>query len=145
MRNSREKNFSSSSANAKPRVLGMPVDIGIELRRKELAVDHVAFQLGHVDAVGGKAAERLVERGGQIAHPKDKSGDQRARALLGPVRLARQHHEARGVVGLVLDVFGEDFEAVDFRGRREAIAATLLSLRSETSRALPAVSARRSA
>ena len=81
---------------------------------KKFAVDHVAFQLGHVDAVGGKAAERLVERGGQVAHPENKSGDQRPRALFGPVRLARQHHEARGVVGLVLDVLGQDIEAIDF-------------------------------
>jgi len=43
-------------------------------------------------------------------------------------------------VGLVLDVLGEDLEAVDLAARREAIAATLLSPRSEMSRALPAVS-----
>ena len=30
--------------------------------------------------------------------------------------LARQHHEAGGVVGLVLDVLGQDIEAVDFGG-----------------------------
>src|SRR6185312_16315271 len=44
-------------------VVGMAVDIRIELCGEEVAVDHVAFELGHVDAVGGKAAERLVERG----------------------------------------------------------------------------------
>ena len=98
-------------------VVGMAVDIGIELRGEEIAVDHVAFQLGHVDAVGGKAAHRLVERGGQVAHPENESGDQRPRALLGPVRLARQHHEARGVVGLVLDILGQDIEAIDFGGQ----------------------------
>src|SRR3984885_2083368 len=63
-------------------VVGMAVDIGIELRGKEIAVDHVAFQLGHVDAVGGKTAHRLVERGGQVAHPEYKSGNQRPRSLL---------------------------------------------------------------
>ena len=96
-------------------VLGMAIDVGIELGGEEITVDHVAFQLGHVDAVGGKAAHRLVERGGQVAHPEDKSGDQRPRPLAGPVRFARQHHKARGVVGLVLDVLGQNVEAIDFR------------------------------
>src|SRR6202790_989871 len=72
-------------------VLGMALDVGVKLRGEEIAVDHVAFELGHVDAVGGKAAHRLVERGGQIAYPEDKGGDQRPRFLFGPVRLTRQH------------------------------------------------------
>ena len=38
-------------------------------------------------------------------------------SLGGPFLVARQHHEARGVVGLVLDIFGQDIEAVDFRGK----------------------------
>ena len=91
----------------------MAVDIGVELRGGEIAVDHVAFQLGHVDAVGGEAAERLVERGRKVAHPENKSRHQRPGALFGPLVLACQHHEARGVVGLVLDVLGQDVEAVD--------------------------------
>ena len=45
------------------RVVGVAVDLGEELGRGELAADHVALQLGHVDAVGGEAAERLVEGG----------------------------------------------------------------------------------
>ena len=72
MRTSREKNSSSSSARSQRRVLGMAVDVGEELRRGELALDHVALQLGHVDAVGREAAERLVERGGHVAHAEDK-------------------------------------------------------------------------
>ena len=123
-------------------VVGMAVDVGIELRGEEIAVDHVAFELGHVDAVGGEAAHRLVERGGQVAHPENKSGDQRPRALLGPVRLARQHHEARGVVGLVLDVLGQDIEAVDFGGQpRGDRGAALVAALGDDARALPAVSA----
>ena len=93
----------------------MAIDVGVELGREEIAVDHVAFELGHVDAVGGEAAERLVERGGQVAHPENKSGDQRSRSLPGPVSLARQHHKARGVVGFVLDILGQNIEAIDFR------------------------------
>src|SRR3954447_2447894 len=96
-------------------VVRMAVDIGVELGGEEIAVDHVAFELGHVDAVGGEAAERLVERGRQVAYPENKSGDQWARALDGPVLLARQHHEARGVVGLVVYILGQDIQAVDFR------------------------------
>src|SRR4030088_2354202 len=56
-------------------ILGMAVDVGVELRGEEIAVDHVAFQLRHVDAVGRKSAHRLVERGGQVAYPENKSGD----------------------------------------------------------------------
>src|SRR5579871_3928127 len=79
-------------------VVRMAVDIGIELRGEEIAVDHVALELGHVDAIGGKAAQRLVERSGQVAHPEDEARDQWPRVLLRPLLLARQHHEARGVV-----------------------------------------------
>src|SRR5215470_16478746 len=43
-------------------VLRMALDVGIELRREEIAFDHVAFELGHVDAIGGEATEHLVER-----------------------------------------------------------------------------------
>src|SRR6266850_6460072 len=38
------------------------VDVGVELSDGEMAVDHIAFELGDVDAVGGEATERLVER-----------------------------------------------------------------------------------
>src|SRR5215212_8309907 len=55
------------------RVLGMAVDLGEELRRGELAADHVALQLGHVDPVGREAPERLVERGRQVADVEDEA------------------------------------------------------------------------
>src|ERR1700723_959690 len=51
----------------------MTLHVGIELRGGEAAANHVAFQLGHVDAVGGKAAQRLVQRGRDIAHLENKS------------------------------------------------------------------------
>src|SRR6266705_169163 len=41
-------------------VVRMAFDVGIELRGEEIALDHVALELGHVDAVGGEAAERVV-------------------------------------------------------------------------------------
>src|SRR5438034_2422199 len=53
-----------------PAVVGMAFDVGIELRGEEVALDHVAFELGHVDAVGGEAAQRLVERGRDVLHPE---------------------------------------------------------------------------
>ena len=48
----------------------------------------------------------------------------------GPVLFARQHHEAGGVVGLVLDILGQDIETVDFgrqpRGDRGAMLVAAL-------------------
>src|SRR5688572_10091204 len=40
-------------------VVRMPVDLGQELGGGELAADHVALELRHVDAVGGETAERF--------------------------------------------------------------------------------------
>src|SRR5438270_11509387 len=42
-------------------VLRMAVDIGVKLGGEEIAVHHVALQLGHVDAVGGEPAHGLIE------------------------------------------------------------------------------------
>src|SRR5580693_1157163 len=58
-------------------LLWVPVDIGEELGRGELPAFHVALELGHVDAVGGEAAKRLVECGGNVAHAKDEGRDHR--------------------------------------------------------------------
>src|SRR2546423_14469109 len=44
-----------------PAIVGMAFDVGIELRSEEIALDHVAFELGHVDAIGGEAAHRFIE------------------------------------------------------------------------------------
>src|SRR5262245_18522861 len=65
-------------------VFGVAFDIRIELRSEEVALDHIAFELGHIDAVGGKAAERLVERRGHVAHPKQERGNHRAAVARGP-------------------------------------------------------------
>src|SRR5579883_1437377 len=53
-------------------------DVGVELGGEEIALDHVALELGHVDAVGGEAAQRLVERGRHIAHAEQECGDNRS-------------------------------------------------------------------
>jgi hypothetical protein len=55
------------------RIVGMALDVGVEQRRGEGA-ELVALQLGHVDAVGGEAAHRLVERGRHVAHAEDEGG-----------------------------------------------------------------------
>src|SRR4029077_14771528 len=94
----------------------MAFDVGIELRGEEIALDHVALELGHVDAVGGEAAERLVERGRHVAHPEQERGDDGAVVGARPSRLARQYDEPRGVVRLSLEVLAENLESVDSRG-----------------------------
>src|SRR5258708_15069945 len=48
-------------------IVRVALDVGVELGREEIALDHVALELGHVDSVGGEAPERLVERGRDIA------------------------------------------------------------------------------
>jgi len=42
-------------------LVGVAFDVGVELGLGEAPADHVALQLGHVDAVGGEAAQRLVQ------------------------------------------------------------------------------------
>src|ERR1700752_2263094 len=41
-------------------VFGMGLEIGVELGRREGGSDHVALDLGHVDAVGGEPTQRFV-------------------------------------------------------------------------------------
>src|SRR5215208_4769311 len=100
----------------------MAVDLRVELGCQELALEHVAFELRHVDAVGRETAERLVERGWKIAHPEHEARHGRAVARGGPARSFGQDDEAGGVVRLVLHVLGEDLEAVylsrEARGER---------------------------
>ena len=57
--------------------------------------------------------------------------------LLAHFGVARQHDEARGVVGLVLDVLGEDVEPVDLGGepRRDGGARLVAGLRDLARRA----------
>ena len=94
----------------------MAVDVGEKLRRGELAVDHVAFELRHVDAVCGEAAKRLVKRGRHVAYSKNKSRDHGPVAARRVARRLRQDDETRRVMRLVLDVLAEIVEAVDIAG-----------------------------
>ena len=108
----------------------MAFNVGIEPRCSERAVDHVALELGHIDAVGGKATHRLVERGRHVTHAEDEGGLDRLAAALGCLGLPRHHKKARGVVRRVLDVFGENVEPVDLRGEaaRDGADALLAAL-----------------
>src|SRR5690242_3402486 len=78
------------------RIVGMALDVGIELRGEEVALDHVAFELGHVDPVGGEAAKGLVKRGRDVADLEDEGGEHQPVAALGPPALAREYDEAGG-------------------------------------------------
>src|SRR5476651_2372327 len=75
-------------------VVRMALDVDIELGREKTPLDHVALELGHIDAVGGETAERLVERGRHVAHPEQESGDDLAFAVACPFFLTREHNEA---------------------------------------------------
>ena len=131
MRISREKKRSSSSACFDIGVVGMALDVGIEQRRGELAAELVALQLGHVDAVGGKAAHRLVERGRHVADAEDEGRHHRSRRRCGaldPLLGLGQHDEAGDVVVGVLDILLDDVEAVE--RRRPARGASAAMVRS---------------
>ena len=109
---------------------GMALDVRIELGRGEGAAELVGFQLGHVDAVGGETAHGLVERGGHVAHPEHKAGDDRLILGLGVVRLAGQDQEAGRVVVLVLDIVAQHLEPVDLAGElgRDRRAARIAAI-----------------
>src|SRR6516162_11819336 len=74
-------------------ILRMALDIGIELRRRKRTVDHVALELGHVDAIGGEPAQRLVKRRRYIAHSEQKGRHRRSTAWRPPC-LARHDQKA---------------------------------------------------
>ena len=76
----------------------------------------VAFKLDHVDAVGGKAAHRLVKRRGHVADAKDERGHGRTAALFGPGLLARHDDKARRVVTGIFDIGAQDLQTVGLGG-----------------------------
>jgi hypothetical protein len=97
-------------------VLGVALDIGVELGGGEAAADHVAFQLGHVHAIGREASQSLVQSRRNVSDTEDEGGDH-ILGTAGQVGLARHHQKARGVVGLIFDMAGEHVQTVDF-GRK---------------------------
>src|ERR1700719_356057 len=93
----------------------MALDVGIELGRRERPLQHVAFELGHVDAVGGEAAKRLVERGRDVAHLEHERCQYRPIIGRWPLGLTGKYDEARRRMRRVLNVLGENIESVNFR------------------------------
>src|SRR5690625_968928 len=94
-------------------VVGMRFDVGEELRREEQPADHVALQLGHVDTVGGESAERLVQRGRNVAYVENERRDGRTVALRYGAGLTAEDDEAGRVVRLVLDARTQRPETVE--------------------------------
>src|SRR5450631_1722148 len=70
----------------KRRLFWVRLDIGQELGRGEFPFDHIAFELGHIDAIGGETAERLVKRRWHIADPENKTRHDFSTGGLRPLR-----------------------------------------------------------
>src|SRR5689334_24981976 len=64
-------------------LLGMALDLGVELRLLEMRAAEIAFQLDDVDAVGGEAAQRLVERRRHALHAEQERRHAAHRAPVG--------------------------------------------------------------
>src|SRR5689334_19866903 len=92
-------------------VFRMPFDIGVELRRGETTVELIRFELRHVDAVRGEAAERHVERGRNITHAKYERRHCWRFALRRPLGLARENEKARRIMRLLLDILLQEIES----------------------------------
>ena len=120
-------------------VVGVALDVGVELGGRKLAVDHVALELGHVHAVGGEAAHRLVERRRQVADAEDEAGQHVATRRRDGLR--RHGEEAGGVVRLVLDVARQHLQPVDVGRQAPSERAEAGSPACATASAEPAVSA----
>ncbi len=107
------------------RILWVALDIRVELRRGERPADHIAFQLGHVDAIRGKTAHRLVQGGGDVAHLKDERGHHAVLASRGAIRFWRHDKKAGGIGAFVLDMPGQHVQPIDLtrqlRGQRRQL------------------------
>src|SRR5579883_3450208 len=99
-------------------LIGMALDLGVELRLLEMRAAQVALELHDIDAVGRKAAQRLVERGRHALHPEQERRHAAHGAPVGPGFVAREHQHAGGVVVGVLDVPRQHLQIVDARRQR---------------------------
>ena len=80
----------------------------------EPAVNLIAFQFGKVDAIGGKAAERFVQRGGNRFDPEHAGGDEAAAVVFGNLAFAADDEKTGGIVVVVFDVVFQYFQPLDF-------------------------------
>jgi hypothetical protein len=95
-------------------------DIGHKHGGREFVAHHVALQAGHVHAVRREAAQRLVQRGRDVADAEHKAGDRRSGQFVPgrQRRFAGQDHKTGGVGRIILNPGGQHFEAVDLRRQR---------------------------
>ena len=96
------------------RIIGMAINICQKLRSGKFPFHHIAFQLGHIDAIGGKSTQRFIQSCGDVAHTKHKSRDKRIMTTIRPVCRFRQNDKAGRIMGLVLDIFGQYIKTIDF-------------------------------
>ena len=69
----------------------MAFNVSVKLRRCEVPIHHVAFQLGHIDPIGRKTTHRLVKCRWQVAHAKDEAGQHARIAALRKITVARHY------------------------------------------------------
>src|SRR3546814_6012230 len=67
---------------------GMALNVGIELSGLETTLKLIAFELRHVDAVGGEAAHGLVERSGYVPYTKYKRSEEHTSELKSLMRIS---------------------------------------------------------
>ena len=99
-------------------VFRVPLDIGEKLSGGKRTPDHVALEPDHVHAIGRKAAKRLVKGGGHVADSKDEAGHCLAVRGVCLDSLPGHHQKTGGVVPRILDVGGENVEAIYLGGER---------------------------
>ena len=93
-------------------------NVSIKHRCTERAFKLIAFELGHVDAIGRKTAQCFVKRRRNIAHFKNEAGHYRTVIGARIHRLASHFQKARGVVVRVLDVSLEDHQPIKLGSKR---------------------------
>ena len=97
-------------------VLGAGVVAVVNHAQRTLPVGP-ALDLGQIDVAQREHGQRLEEHAGLFGESADDAGLELAVGARDD-GLARQHEEARDVVGVVLDAIHENFEPVDLRGAR---------------------------
>ena len=96
------------------RIIGVAFDVCIELGGGEGTADHIAFQLGHVDAVGREAAHRLVQRCGNVADFEDECRHH-PWAASRHVDVGSHQQKTGGVMVQILDPVRQYVQSVNFR------------------------------
>ena len=102
-------------------VIGTALNVGVEFGCGKAAVAQVAFELGHVDAIGGEAAERLEQSSGHIAHGESEAGHHRAVRRRPPGTF--EDDKARRIVVGIFDAAFEDFQPIQLGSERRGDGA----------------------